>query len=696
MKKCIVLVLGMALSVFTFAQTQQQTGIVKTRGRMVNGQLVRGKGIPEAVVQLADRSVVSKKSDGGFSIPVKGALFRVKSVQKAGYQLLDPQVCREYTFSRDTLYLVMETPEQLHADEMEKQRILRRNMEKRLQEKEDEISAMNIERGEKNRLLGQINLHRDENEKKIAELAKYYATLDYDAMDSFQRQVNSFMEEGEIEQAFALLRSRGGMDSRVREIRQEQAIEKEEEEELARQQQTLAQGKEGTRRKLEDVAKDCYNYYRGFYEMVQIDSAIHYIKLRASLDTTNLAWQYDAFSFLCLPWGYEDEAIPYFQRIRRNSSPTDKVLMDSYSWMGVFYHENDDYSKALECYTEALRIADFLGEDLDRMVFSSHIANYYSEQGDYLKAVEYLQNTLPIIKDIYGSDDSLLASTHDRIGNIYKKMGDYSKALEYYKKALELRKDAVFFEKAESYFNISLLYKEKGDLSKALKNGLTAVSIMEEEYPGWENHMTYCDWVGNLYFRMGKMTDALAYYQKAIDLYEADNTPDESDMTEAELCYEVAGRCCDELEDYSKSVEYYMKAIPMLEELQGPDDLDLALLYNKVGHRQFRLSNYEEALENYGKAVNIFIKNYGQDHPDVATIYDNMGTVDLEAGSYVGAFLYFKKALDIRERLYGPDHPNLVGSYENLSTVYYVLDDSETGLKYYEKAEELKKKASAN
>ena len=70
-----------------------------------------------------------------------------------------------------------------------------------------------------------------------------------------------------------------------------------------------------------------------------------------------------------------------------------------------------------------------------------------------------------------------------------------------------------------------------------------------------------------------------------------------------------------------------MKAIPMLEELQGPDDLDLALLYNKVGHRQFRLSNYEEALENYGKAVNIFIKNYGQDHPDVATIYDNMAPI---------------------------------------------------------------------
>ena len=120
---------GLLATMSLFAQTQ--TGIVKTRGRMVNGQLVRGKGIPDATVQLADRSVLSRKSNGVFSFPVKGQVFQVKSVTKSGYQLLDPQACREYALSRDTLYLVMDTPEQQRYDELEKERTLRRKLEKR-------------------------------------------------------------------------------------------------------------------------------------------------------------------------------------------------------------------------------------------------------------------------------------------------------------------------------------------------------------------------------------------------------------------------------------------------------------------------------------------------------------------------------------------------------------------------------------
>lgn len=693
MKKSIVLALGLVMSVFASAQAQNQTGIVKTRGRLkADGTVISGYRLSDAMVTVRGRNTVTSEKDGSFLIPLNTQEYYLESVRKQGYVLSDPDalLCK-YVYSTTPLILVMDIPSQQMDDKLEAERSIRQTLRQQLQEKEDEIERLKEEKrisDEEYRTRLQVVFgEQEENEKLISEMAERYSKIDYDQLDEFNRQVNALILEGELVKADSLIQTKGSIYDRAKSLKRHQALNAKEEEALNRR-------KSMDSKELEDLAQDCYRKFEIFRMQYQTDSAIDCIKLRASLDTTNLDWQYDALSFLCLPWGGVEEALPYFDIIRRNASPTDKVLMDSYDWMGVLYHQN--YSKALEYYTEALRIADFLGEDLERMVFSSKIAYFYSELGDYSKAVEYLLNTLPIIKDIYGSDHSLLADHHDRIGNIYKKMGDYSKALEYYKKALEMRKDAIFYEKAESYFNISLLYKEKGDLSKALKNGLTAVSIMDEGYPGWEKHMTYCDWVGNLYFRMGKMTDALAYYQKAIDLYEADNTPDESDMTEAELCYEVAGRCCDELEDYSKSVEYYMKAIPMLEELQGPDDLDLALLYNKVGHRQFRLSNYEEALENYGKAVNIFIKNYGQDHPDVATIYDNMGTVDLEAGSYVGAFLYFKKALDIRERLYGPDHPNLVGSYENLSTVYYVLDDSETGLKYYEKAEELKKKASAN
>ena len=53
------------------AQTQQQ-GMVKTRGRMVNGKLMPGVGLSGATVQLNDRSVVSNGTRGMFSFPARG------------------------------------------------------------------------------------------------------------------------------------------------------------------------------------------------------------------------------------------------------------------------------------------------------------------------------------------------------------------------------------------------------------------------------------------------------------------------------------------------------------------------------------------------------------------------------------------------------------------------------------------------
>ena len=75
---CVVLVVSLTAN----AQKQQQ-GVVKTRGRMVNGQLIQGKGLDEATIHLGDRSVVSKEKNGKkgtFSFPAKGDKYVVKDV----------------------------------------------------------------------------------------------------------------------------------------------------------------------------------------------------------------------------------------------------------------------------------------------------------------------------------------------------------------------------------------------------------------------------------------------------------------------------------------------------------------------------------------------------------------------------------------------------------------------------------------
>ena len=683
LKAFVTIVLSLLMGNALSAQTQ--VGIVKTRGRMVNGELVRGKGIPDATVQLKDRSVLSQKTNGTFSFPVTGQKYAVKSVQKAGYQLLDPQVCREYDLSRDTLYLVMETPEQIRFDEMEKERSLRKKLETKLQEKEDEILAMNVTLEEKNRLLSTINWQRQEVEKSISTLAKQHASIDYDVLDDFQRQVNINLELGEIDKAFSLLNSRGSMESRIREIHWEQVMEKEEEDELARREEKLFQSKQGTQKKLEDAAADCYSYYRGFFQNFQLDSAFYYLGLRASLDTLNVDWQMDAGSSATLL--DQELAMMYFRRVVRHASPTDRVLMECYEGMARIYEIERKYSKALECYTEALRIADAIGDDHERLILNSLIAKQYSKDGDYSKELEHIKNTLPILNKIYGANDKMMADYYDRLGAAYKHLGDYSKAIDSFRKSLAIRKDAIAYEKAETYMNICLLYYNQGDYKKAVDNGLKAISLMKD-FLNLDESMTYHGGVANAYRKMGNLPKALEYYQKALTLYE---TYSYSNEYEAMLTYEVAGDCCKEMKDYSKSVEYYKKASEICVKMYGLEHQDVALIYNRIGVNYLNLKDLSMAREYFLAAYAIMKKLHEGAYPDLITVIDNIGWTYYLSGNYTVALVYFRNALENRIALYGPDDPRLATSYENLAEAYYLADEKSLAEEYSQKAKALSK-----
>ena len=65
MKKILLFLLCQLLFTNLFAQTQQ--GVVKTRGRMVNGVLQPGKGLAGATVQVKDHNALLSGVDGKFS-----------------------------------------------------------------------------------------------------------------------------------------------------------------------------------------------------------------------------------------------------------------------------------------------------------------------------------------------------------------------------------------------------------------------------------------------------------------------------------------------------------------------------------------------------------------------------------------------------------------------------------------------------
>ena len=119
MKHKLVLIF-LFVSACLYAETVQY-GCVKTRGRMVNGQHIAGQGLPGTVVDIQGRSNIGvKNSNGAFSFPIVGKQFYVKSVTKKDYVLLDADaVAKTYTHTEDTIFFVMETPEQIFQDRIE-------------------------------------------------------------------------------------------------------------------------------------------------------------------------------------------------------------------------------------------------------------------------------------------------------------------------------------------------------------------------------------------------------------------------------------------------------------------------------------------------------------------------------------------------------------------------------------------------
>jgi len=230
MKKLFVLIFSIVIATASFSQTQK--GYVKTKGRMVDGKLVPGEGLKGAVVAVKGRTpVLVNKESGEFSFPMRDEQFSFDSVKKKGYQLVDAEACaRTYKYSNNPIYFVMETPEQQLQDKLNAERKIRRNLQKQLQEREDEIENLKAEQKltdeEYRQALQKLYQDQENNEQLISDMAKRYSELDYDQLDEFYRQVSYFIENGELTKADSLLNTRGNVVQQIEEEKQKgQAIQ---------------------------------------------------------------------------------------------------------------------------------------------------------------------------------------------------------------------------------------------------------------------------------------------------------------------------------------------------------------------------------------------------------------------------------------------------------------------------------------
>ena len=537
MKKLVLFIAVLIVLCVSGAYAQKQSGVVKTRGRMVNGKLVPGTLLPGATVQVEGRQAVVAKN-GKFSFPVKDGKYMLKSVSKQGYNLVDEGVCRLYEYSANTLYIVMEQPDKLQSDQLAKERKLRRELQRRIQQREDEIDALNVSVEEKNKLLVQLNKQREENENIIKDMAAYYATLDYDQLDAFQQRVSALLEDCQLERADSLLRTRGDIYQRVSRIKDEQAAIAREQAALAKRKKALEESKAGTQKKMRILAADCYSFYQRFFMAHQNDSAAHYLELRASLDTNEIQWQLEAGDF-----------------IRRYLFDANKVILYNQRTLRLTMAMYGDCLSAISAYDQLASLYTFLGNlpeaenqiskgiamaqrYLDKDHYGNgyllvHQGQIYEEQDKNNEALECYNKALLIFEKNNGKESSEVAQIYGNIANAYCAMGDYTNGLLYYKKDYDFFNQPSYAETMElavatiriagACINAKDFEMAKDYVFKA--NEISLKVFGDKEITTGSSFYT----LGKYYYNIGEYEMALTNCRKAEAIYEEKLGPENND-----------------------------------------------------------------------------------------------------------------------------------------------------------------------
>ena len=589
MKNAITFAIVMLLCIAASAQTQQ--GYVKTKGRMVNGKLVPGQGLKGATIAVRGRTTVLVNSDeGAFSFPAPDGQYHLDSVKKNGYQLIDMDLCpRSYKTSPNPLYIVMETPEQQLQDKLNAERKIRRNLQKQLQEKEDEIEALKednkISLEEYQKSMQKLYEEQESNEQLISDMAKRYSALDYDQLDEFYRQVSYFIESGELVKADSMLNTRGDLGRQVEEqLKKGQAIRE--------QEAQLNMAKDVHAADQDELARRCYSYYETFAAQHLNDTAAYYLELRASLDTTNLLWQTEAGTFI------DDYLADY-----------DKV--SSLNNIGYILSNLSDYANSIRYYEQALDIAINNFGETHRQTADvyNNFGCHYLDVTDYDKALKYIKKSSETYKSVLNPDDPIIASSYNNIGYAYSEMGNLDSALAYYNKALSMRERILGPEHPDvalSYNNIGFCYTHQRDIPTAMQYFKKALEIdLKVLGPKHPQCADMYNNIGFLYVASGDFEQGLEYYGKALEI--RFNLFGEEHESTA-LSYDNIGYAYARKGDYDKALEYNSKALAIKQKLLGPEHPDVAFSICNIGFVYAKMEEYDTAMKYYNEAYE------GEDH----------------------------------------------------------------------------------
>lgn len=683
---CLVGILLILLLTSTVSFAQMQQGYIRSISRP--NRQPQPIANATVMVNLGGNSVLTSQN-GQFSFLCKSNSYRIMRIQKRGYQLVDKGVIgRENPYSPTVRYeIVMVSQTDLAED---KQRIedkayerAQADYEKKLNLIKNQLEQKYITEQQAAKQEAELADNYQNYIDMIDRMAERYAMTDYEGISELNRQILLCIENADLETADSLIDSKGNIDQRLREVK--------EQEEVTVKAETTAQTlRRSLNAKKEDLAEDLYNKFTIFKAKYENDSAALYIERRAELDTTNVEWQNEAGEFIREYVADYNKAELYLLRTVRQAA---SQFGEKCEWaatallnLGSVHYAEGDYPMAMEEFNKALTCYQSLGDNQQTSEALCHnaIGLVLLDTGDYRQALRRFENALEINRSVYGENDEKVARCYTNIGLVCVKMGDYTKAAEYHMKALNIRK--TFGElttgMVSSYNNLATTYTHKGDLEKGLEYHLKALEIDKKilgpRHPDVAILLSNIAYVTN---QAGNSLEALKYYEEALQIRLRVLGEQHPDV--ANLYSNMAVIYNSRLKEYDKALTLYAKALDIIKTTFGENSEKAADIYNNIGSVYNKQQRYDEALQLYQKALDIYQERLGRNHPNVGVCYVNLGRVLRAKGQLDEALQYTEKAMVLFKNKHGNTHSRVANTYAFMADIYAVMKNYDKALECY-------------
>ena len=326
-------------------------------------------------------------------------------------------------------------------------------------------------------------------------------------------------------------------------------------------------------------------------------------------------------------------------RIRRQIMSVDDIELASilYDYASLLCM-NSDHESALPMLEEALQIQKSISGLKNERVANIllQMAGVYVQQEQYDASLVSLEQVLLIQSSLHPGDstnDSIdLGLCYFLLGKTYRAQSEFHNSISSYLECIQLKQTkfgANSLECAVVHNELGEAYGKVKDFCKAIESLVQALKIRKHELGN--NSIEYGDSVFNLakiHGYMGKHDQALNCLDEAMRVFEL--STDDVSKTLAEV-YETKGDTLYEVNQSEVAASMFQACIDLLCS-SGNDGVSIARLNHKQGRAFAKHDRFVEACDAFHEAIRIFGEMLGKDDLSVGEVMYDLGLLLVDQG----------------------------------------------------------------